>query len=78
MNDIKGFFPLVFGVLKDWRVIATLIAFFLVIMIAGFIANYSKKPPRLKSEKPVKAAPVQENEDSEGGETASAEEETAE
>ncbi|MCQ2585053.1 MAG: hypothetical protein MJ185_05630 [Treponema sp.] len=78
MNGFKSFFPLVLGVLKDWRVIATLIAFFLIIMIAGFIANYSKKPPRLKSEKPVNVAPVQESGEAEGGEEASADEETAE
>lgn len=79
MNGFKSFFPLVFGVFKDWRVIATLIAFFLVIMIAGFIANYSKKPPRPKKQKAAAPAPkAQEGEASEGGEEAAAEDDTAE
>lgn len=66
MKGLKAIIPVLLGVLKDFRVIATLVAFLLVIMIAGGIANYRKKPPRPKKEKPApapKAAPKEQTEE---------------
>ncbi|MCQ2572525.1 MAG: hypothetical protein MJ182_01390 [Treponema sp.] len=65
---MKAFFaqiPLLLKVISDFRVIATLIGFFLVIMIAGGIANYSKKAHVPKAKKGKSAPPpVQEPEES--------------
>jgi len=74
MNGFKNVFPLILGVIKDWRVIATLIAFFLIIFIAGSIANYTKKPTRPKKQKAAAAPKPQEGEAIGGEEGASAEE----
>ncbi|MCQ2598041.1 MAG: hypothetical protein MJ181_09360 [Treponema sp.] len=73
MKHFKEMMSLVLGVLKDYRVIITLIAFLLVIMIAGFIANYTKKPPKPKKKKnaPIVVQPqpeAQTEESAEAGE----------
>lgn len=57
MTVSPNFFSIFLGVISDFKVIATLIAFILVIMIASFIANYTKKPPRPKKQS-IKAAPA--------------------
>lgn len=51
MKTLKELLPVLAGVLTDFRVIATFIGFLVVLMITGFIVHYSKKPPKLKSEK---------------------------
>lgn len=68
--NIKEMFPLILQVLKDYRVIVTVIAMILVIKFAKFIASYRKKSRKsLKSrpktskiqKEPTKTAESQEN-----------------
>lgn len=42
--DIKQMIPLILQVLKDFRVIGTVIAMILIIKFAKFITTYKKKP----------------------------------
>ena len=55
---IKDYIPLILGVLKDFRVIGTVIVMILVIEFAKFVTNYRKKPPKPKNKKAPKAAPA--------------------
>lgn len=56
---IKDYIPLILGVLKDFRVIGTVIVMILVIEFAKFVTIYRKKPPKPKNKKAPKAAPAQ-------------------
>lgn len=58
MKGIKELLPVLKGVLLDYRVIVTFIGFLLIIMIAGFIVNYRKRPPKPKKNKNLAAAPA--------------------
>jgi len=49
--NFKNIWPVLISVLKDWRVISTIIAMFIVIRIALYITNYVKKPRRRKNKK---------------------------
>ena len=53
---IKDYIPLILGVLKDFRVIGTVIVMILVIEFAKFVTTYRKKPPKPKNKKAPKAA----------------------
>lgn len=55
---IKDYIPLILGVLKDFRVIGTVIVMILVIEFAKFVTTYRKKPPKPKNKKAPKAAPA--------------------
>ncbi len=58
--SIKDYIPLILGVLKDFRVIGTVIVMLLVIQFAKFVTTYKKKPPKpkgKKGQKSPKAAP---------------------
>ena len=55
---IKDYFPVILGVLKDFRVIGTVIVMILVIEFAKFVTTYRKKPPKPKNKKAAKAAPA--------------------
>lgn len=55
---IKEYFPVIFGVLKDLRVIGTVIVMILVIEFAKYVTTYKKKPPKPKKAKAPKAAPA--------------------
>ena len=55
---IKEYFPVIFGVLKDFRVIGTVIVMILVIEFAKYVTTYKKKPPKPKKAKAPKAAPA--------------------
>ena len=55
---IKDYFPIIFGVLKDFRVIGTVIVMILVIEFAKYITTYRKKPPKAKNKKKQAAAPA--------------------
>lgn len=68
MKHFKEMISLVLGVLKDYRVLITLAGFFFVIMIAGFIANYTKKPPKPRKKKSAPAPQPQTEEQSEEAE----------
>ena len=48
---IKDYFPVILGVLKDFRVIGTVIVMILVIEFAKFVTTYKKKPPKKKGKK---------------------------
>ena len=58
---IKEFFALIAGVLKDWRVIVTLVVMLFFMWAANFILTYKKRPKKPKKakepkpEKPPKA-----------------------
>lgn len=52
------YLPVILGVLKDFRVIGTVIVMLIVIEFAKFITSYKKRPPRPKKEKGKKAAPA--------------------
>lgn len=60
---MKELIPVITGVLKDWRVITTVIAMLLVIEFAKFVANYKKRPPRPKVKKAPAPAPAEKKED---------------
>ena len=70
---IKAFFDVVGSVLKDWRVIVTLVAMLFVMGAANFILKYKKKPKKPKKEKapkpeaPKEEAPKAEDEEAAGG-----------
>ncbi len=56
---IKDFFNLVFSVLKDWRVIVTLVVMLFVMWAANFIITYKKKPrSNRKAKKEAAPAPA--------------------
>lgn len=55
---IKDYIPLILGVLKDFRVIGTVIVMILVIEFAKFVTTYRKKSPKPKNKKAPKAAPA--------------------
>lgn len=52
--SVKELIPLILGVLKDFRVIGTLIVMLVVIEFARFVTNYTKKAPRPKIAKSAK------------------------
>lgn len=56
---IKQIFPIILQVLKDFRVIGTVIAMILVISFAKFITTYKKKPKNKnkKGKKPENKTP---------------------
>ena len=49
---------IIFSVIKDIRVIGTVVVAFLIIEFAHFVTSYKKKPPKPKRPKPAKAAPA--------------------
>ena len=55
---IKDYIPVILGVLKDFRVIGTVIVMILVIQFAKYVTTYRKKPPKPKKAKSAKAAPA--------------------
>ena len=55
---IKDYFPVIFGVLKDFRVIGTIIVMIIVIEFAKFVTTYQKKPSKPKGKKAPKPAPA--------------------
>ncbi|MBR4179699.1 MAG: hypothetical protein IKR45_03245 [Treponema sp.] len=74
---IKEFFALLAGVLKDWRVIVTLVVMLFFMWTANFILTYKKRPKKAKKakepkpEKPPKEEKKEEKSEdgsSEGGE----------
>ena len=69
---IKEYFSVILGVLKDFRVIGTLIVMILVIEFAKFVTTYKKKPAKPKGKKAPKAtpAPKEEKKDDKGGDAA--------
>ena len=76
---IKDYFPVILGVLKDFRVIGTVIVMLLVIEFAKFVTTYRKKPPKPKNKKASKAAAApkeekKEEKPAEGGEDSGGEE----
>ena len=74
---IKEYIPVVLGVLKDFRVIGTVIVMILVIQFAKYVTTYRKKPPKPKKGKAPKQAPAPKEEKKEEkpaeGEAAAAE-----
>lgn len=52
---VNEMIPIIFGVLKNPKVIGTTIAMLLVIAFADFIVHYSKKP---KASKPARTSPA--------------------
>ncbi|MBO4533293.1 MAG: hypothetical protein J5726_06295 [Treponema sp.] len=52
---IKEFFALVLNILKDWRVIVTLVVMLFVMWAANFILTYKKKPRKSKKDKKAAA-----------------------
>ena len=75
---IKEYFPVILGVLKDFRVIGTVIVMILVIEFAKYVTSYKKKSPKPKNKKGAKAAtpPKEEKKEekpAEGGEAAAEE-----
>ena len=72
---IKDYFPVIFGVLKDFRVIGTVIVMIIVIEFAKFVTTYKKKPPKPKKGKAPKPAPApKEEKHAEGGDASGGEE----
>ena len=72
---IKDYFPVIFGVLKDFRVIGTVIVMIIVIEFAKFVTSYKKKPPKPKKGKTPKPAPApKEEKPAEGGDSSNGEE----
>ena len=55
---VKELFPVIFGVLKDLRVIGTVIVMLAVIEFSKFVTTYKKKPPKPKAKKAAAPAPA--------------------
>ncbi len=72
-----NYVQLILSVIKDIRVIATIVAAFLIIEFAGFVTSYQKKAPKPKKAKAPKAAaapaPAPESAPAEGGDGGGAE-----
>lgn len=51
-----NYVQLILGVIKDIRVIVTIIAALFIVEFAGFVVSYRKKAPKPKKAKPAKAA----------------------
>lgn len=64
---VKEYFPVIFGVLKDLRVIGTVIVMIIVIEFAKFVTTYKKKPAKPKGKKAPKPAPAPKEEKKEEG-----------
>lgn len=67
---VSEYIKLILNVLKDFRVIITVVLMILVIEFAKFITSYRKKPPKPKKVKAPKEAPAPEKKEESGGETA--------
>ena len=52
------FFAIVTSILKDWRVIVTLVVMLFVMWAANFILKYKKKPKKSKKSKAPAAEPA--------------------
>ena len=63
-----NYVQLILGVIKDIRVILTIVAALFIIEFAGFVSSYRKKAPKPKKAKPAKAAPAPKPAAPEGGE----------
>ena len=71
---IKEFFAIVASILKDWRVIVTLVVMLFVMWAANFILKYKKKPRKAKKGKaPKPEAPKPEEKKEEAKEEAESE-----
>lgn len=73
--SVKEYITLAFNVLKDFRVLGTVIAMILIIEFAKYVANYKKKPPKKsakkqKPQKEQKPAPAEKTENADGAEKA--------
>ena len=72
----KDFFALVVSVIKDWRVIVTLVAMLFVMWAANVIITYKKKPRKSKKQKAAPAAapakPAEEKKEASQGEASEA------
>ncbi|MBP5603183.1 MAG: hypothetical protein J6X78_10710 [Treponema sp.] len=68
----KDFFALVVSVIKDWRVIVTLVAMLFVMWAANVIITYKKKPRKSKKRNAAPAAapakPAEEKKEASQGE----------
>lgn len=73
----KDYLPIIFGVLKDFKVIGTVIVMLFVVAFAKYVINYTKKPKVPKAKKAPKAAPKKEPQ-AEEAEEGSAENENTE
>lgn len=58
--SIKEMLPIIFGVLKNLKVIGTTIAMILVIAFTNFIIRYKKKDKPIKPKKAAAPAPAPE------------------
>lgn len=68
--SIKDYIPIILGVIKDFRVIGTVVAMIIVIEFAKYVTTYRKKPPKPKKSKVVAApAPAKPEEKKEGEST---------
>lgn len=67
--SIKDYIPIILGVIKDFRVIGTVVAMIIVIEFAKYVTTYRKKPPKPKKKKNAATptpAPAQTEEKKEG------------
>lgn len=62
---IKDYLSVILNVLKDFRVIGTVIVMVLVIEFSKFVTTYKKKPPKKKGKKAEKPAPAPKEEQKE-------------
>ena len=74
--SIKEYVSLCLKVLRDFRVIGTVVVMLLIIEFAKYVATYRKKPSKAKgkkskSAKPVPAPKTEKKEESEGEEAES-------
>lgn len=74
----KDYLPIILGVLKDFKVIGTVVVMLLVVAFAKYVINYTKKPKKVKTKKPPKAAPKAETAPAEESEASEAAESDAE
>lgn len=51
MMKTSDYIPIILSVLKDWRVILTVIVMIFVMCFARYVANYRKKAPVIKKPK---------------------------
>lgn len=48
---LEEFIPIFLEVIKDWRVIVTIVAMFFVVSVAKYVITYRKKPRKQKASK---------------------------
>lgn len=71
---MSAYLPIILEVLKDFRVIGTVLAMIVVISFAKYVCTYKKKPPKPKGKKVIAQSAAPQNSETSSESTAESEE----